>query len=49
MALSFGDVVVLSSVVWVILGFVLSVFLFALSLLFFSRAVESSRVWGQHD
>ena len=32
MALSLGDVVVLSSVVWVISGFVLSVFLFALSL-----------------
>ncbi len=30
MALSFGDVVVLSSVVWVILGYVLSVFLYAL-------------------
>ena len=26
MALSFGDVVVLSSVVWVILGYVLSIF-----------------------
>ena len=41
MALSFGDVVVLSSVVWVILGFVLSVFPLVLPLLFFPHAVVS--------